>query len=193
MLGAIAATPALAENDEVQFGSNIRVAPDSTIHDAVCFFCSVDIQGKATGDIVVFFGSVHVSGDAQHDLVNFFGDVKVDNNASVDHDLVSFFSELRLGENVRIGEDLVSMFGSLEAAPTVIVEGARSRSSSASLSSSCMRCAPIGGGFTCGIRSRLRRRHTFRPFASAFRSSPRRFELVQNILAIAGNSAYSRF
>ena len=73
LLGAIAATPALAENDEVQFGSDIRVGPDSTIHDAVCFFCSVDVQGKATGDIVVFFGSVHVSGDAQHDLVNFFG------------------------------------------------------------------------------------------------------------------------
>jgi hypothetical protein len=125
LLGAIAATPALAENDEVQFGSDIRVGPDSTIHDAVCFFCSVDVQGKATGDIVVFFGSVHVSGDAQHDLVNFFGDVKIDNNASVDHDLVSFFSELRLGENVRIGEDLVSMFGSLDAASTVIVEGDR--------------------------------------------------------------------
>ncbi len=125
LLLAAAATPALAENDEVQFGSDIHVGANSTVHDAVCFFCSVNIEGKATGDIVVFFGSVHVSGDAQHDLVNFFGEVKVDNNASVDHDLVSFFSELRLGENVRIGEDLVSMFGSLDAAPSVTVEGDR--------------------------------------------------------------------
>jgi predicted acyltransferase (DUF342 family) len=122
---AIAATPARAENDEVQFGSDIRVGPDSTIHDAVCFFCSVNIEGKATGDIVVFFGSVHVSGDAQHDLVNFFGSTKVADNASVDHDLVSFFSELSLGENVHIGEDLVSMFGTLDAARSVTVEGDR--------------------------------------------------------------------
>ena len=125
LLGALAATPALAENDEVQFGSDIHVGSDSTIHDAVCFFCSVNIEGKASGDIVVFFGSVHVSGDAQHDLVNFFGDVKVDNNATVEHDLISFFSETSLGENVRIGEDLVSMFGSLDAASTVVVEGDR--------------------------------------------------------------------
>jgi len=43
---AAAATPARADRDAVQFFSNIRVAPDATVHDAVCFFCNADVEGK---------------------------------------------------------------------------------------------------------------------------------------------------
>ncbi|MGD0631044.1 MAG: hypothetical protein ABR987_17080 [Terracidiphilus sp.] len=119
------AAPAHAEHDEVQFFSNIHVGPDSTIHDAVCFFCSVDLEGKATGDVVVFFGHTHISSEAQHDVVNFFGQVTADDNATVDHDLVSMFGRVRLGENVHVGEDLVAMFGSLHAGDSVTVGGDR--------------------------------------------------------------------
>ena len=119
------ATAACAEQDEVQFFSNIHVSSGSAIHDAVCFFCSVDIEGKATGDIVVFFGNVHVAASAEHDVVNFFGNVTADENATIDHDLVSMFGNIRLGDNVHIGEDLVAMFGNLEAADNVTVEGDR--------------------------------------------------------------------
>jgi hypothetical protein len=122
---AMAAAPARAENDEVQFGSDIRVGPGSTIHDAVCFFCSVNIEGKATGDVVVFFGNTHIANQAQHDVVNFFGRVTADDNASIDHDLVSMFGGVRLGENVHVGEDLVALFGSLHAGNGVTVEGDR--------------------------------------------------------------------
>ena len=114
-----------AEQDAVQFFSNIEVAPDSTVHDAVCFFCSVNIEGKATGDVVVFFGDTHIANQAQHDVVNFFGHVTADDNASIDHDLVSMFGRVRLGENVHVGEDLVALFGSLHAGNGVTVEGDR--------------------------------------------------------------------
>ena len=70
-LGA-SAIPAFADKDNVQFGSTIRVGPDQTIHDAVCFFCSVENQGTINGDIVVFFGNVRLDGHANHDVVNFF-------------------------------------------------------------------------------------------------------------------------
>jgi hypothetical protein len=122
---AAASTPARAEQDAVQFFSNIEVSPESTVHDAVCFFCSVNIQGKATGDVVVFFGNTHIANDAQHDVVNFFGTVTADDNASIDHDLVSMFGSIRLGENVHVGQDLVAMFGSLHAGDGVTVEGSR--------------------------------------------------------------------
>jgi hypothetical protein len=118
---AAAATPAHANNDRVQFGMNFDVAAGDTVHDAVCFFCRVRVEGKVTGDIVVFFGDVHLNGDAQHDVVNFFGKVKAENNATIDNSLVSFFGVVRLGENVSIGRDLVSMFGSLRAADSVSV------------------------------------------------------------------------
>ena len=98
--------PAHADRDTVQFGNNINVTPGNPVHDAVCFFCSVRVEGKVNGDIVVFFGSVHLAGDAHHDVVNFFGNVTADDNSSIDGDMVSFFGSVRLGENVTVGKDL---------------------------------------------------------------------------------------
>jgi len=125
LCAAFASTHARAEEDAVQFFSNIHVSPASTVHDAVCFFCNVDLEGKATGDVVVFFGNTHIATEAQHDVVNFFGNVTADENATVDHDLVSMFGSIRLGENVHVGEDLVAMFGSLHTGDNVSVDGDR--------------------------------------------------------------------
>ena len=126
MLSAVfAPAAARAEHDEVQFFANIHVGPDSTIHDAVCFFCNVDIEGKATGDVVVFFGHTHIASEAHHDVVNFFGKVTADDNATIDHDLVSMFGSVSLGENVHVGQDLVAVFGSLHAGDGVTVDGDR--------------------------------------------------------------------
>jgi hypothetical protein len=118
----LAPAAARAEQDQVQFFSNIHVSPGSEIHDAVCFFCSVDVEGKATGDIVVFFGNTHIASEAEHDVVNFFGHVTADDNAVIDHDLVSMFGGIRLGENVHVGEDMVAMFGHVEAGDGVTVD-----------------------------------------------------------------------
>ena len=119
------ALPAYANNDIVQFGSNIDVAPDATVHDTVCFFCSVNDRGTVNGDIVVFFGSVHIDGHANHDVVNFFGSVTAADNSSVGQDLVSMFGSVRLGENVTVGKDLVGMFGGARIASTATVGGNR--------------------------------------------------------------------
>ena len=54
----LAATPARAEKDAVQFGSRIVVPEGQSIHDAVCFFCSVDARGSIDHDVVVFFRAV---------------------------------------------------------------------------------------------------------------------------------------
>ena len=123
LLGAAlaVATPALASQDAVQFGTNIYVARDATVHDAVCFFCSVDVEGQVTGDVVVFFGNIHLAGIATNDVVNFFGKVTVDDNMSVGKDLVSFFGVIRLGENVSVGKDMVAMFGSVQAPESLLV------------------------------------------------------------------------
>jgi hypothetical protein len=122
---AAASPHARAEQDAVQFFSNIDVPADSAVHDAVCFFCSINIEGKATGDVVVFFGNTHISNAAQHDVVNFFGNVTADDNASIDHDLVSMFGNIRLGENVHVGEDMVAMFGGVHTGQGLTVEGDR--------------------------------------------------------------------
>ena len=122
---ATASVPARADQDAVQFFSNINVSQGSTVHDAVCFFCSVNLEGKATGDVVVFFGNTHVSSESQHDVVNFFGNVTADDNANIGNNVVSIFGNVRLGENVHVGEDLVSMFGVLHTGQGVSVDGDR--------------------------------------------------------------------
>jgi hypothetical protein len=128
LLGAFLAlaAPARADNgDAVHFGSSIHINADSPIHDAVCFFCSIHVEGKVTGDIVVFFGDVHLNGDAQHDVVSIFGNVNAADNSSIDDDLVSIFGSIRLGENVAIGKDMVALFGYLHAPASVRVGGDR--------------------------------------------------------------------
>lgn len=122
---ALAPRAAHADRDEVQFGSNIVVPAGSSIHDAVCFFCSVNALGTIDHDVVVFFGSVHIAGQSNHDVVVFFGSVRADDNASIAHDIVNFFGSIRLGKNVSVGGDMVAMFGGVHAADSVTVGGSR--------------------------------------------------------------------
>lgn len=120
-----AATPARADKDIVQFGSNINVAEGHTIHDAVCFFCSVNARGDIDHDVVVFFGNVRISHRSNHDVVVFFGSIRAEDDASIGHDMVNFFGSTHLGENVSVGGDAVVMFGGMHAADTVNIAGSR--------------------------------------------------------------------
>jgi len=115
------AEPAYADRDAVQFGSNINVARETSVHDAICFFCSVTVEGEVNGDVVVFFGNIHLSGNAHHDVVNFFGQVSADENVSVGQNMVSIFGSVRLGDNVSVGKDLVALFGVLHAPDSISV------------------------------------------------------------------------
>jgi hypothetical protein len=116
-----AATPARASHDEVQFMHNINVGPDEPVHDAVCIFCNIHVQGRVDGDIVVIFGNVRLNGEARHDVVTVFGNVAAADNSSVAHDLVSIFGAVRLGSNVTVGDDMVTLFGPLHAPGPVSV------------------------------------------------------------------------
>jgi hypothetical protein len=122
---ALVAAPACAraEDDAVQFFNNINVTPDAPVQDAVCFFCSVHVDGKVNGDIVVFFGNVRLSGQAQGDIVTFFGNVNAASDSSVNGDLVTFFGPVELGENVKVGGDLVTIFGPSHTASSVAIGG----------------------------------------------------------------------
>lgn len=118
---AAAAVPARASEDDVQFFRNIDVTPDQPVHDAVCFFCSVHVEGSVQGDIVAFFGNVHLNGEAHHDVVNFFGKVSAADNSSIGGDLVSFFGNVRLGENVVVHKDFVAIFSAVHSPESVSV------------------------------------------------------------------------
>jgi len=122
---SFAATPAKADRDRVQFGSDVVVPPGESVHDAVCFFCSVNAKGAIDHDVVVFFGDVHIATHSNHDVVNFFGDVRLDDNATISHDVVDFFGTIHLGENTSVGNDMVAMFGTVRSADSASVTGNR--------------------------------------------------------------------
>jgi hypothetical protein len=121
----LTATPAHADKDAVQFGSNIVVPEGQSVHDAVCFFCNVNAKGDIDHDVVVFFGNVRVAHESKHDIVVFFGSVRAEDGASIGHDVVNFFGSVHLGENTTVGNDLVVMFGGLHAADSANVLGSR--------------------------------------------------------------------
>jgi len=122
---ALAPASARASRDAVQFGSNISVPRDSSVHDAVCFFCSVRVDGTVEGDVVVFFGNVRIAGLARHDVVNFFGSVRAEDNATIGHDLVNFFGVIRLGDNASVGRDMVALFGVAHISDSATIRGDR--------------------------------------------------------------------
>jgi hypothetical protein len=125
-VAALAAAPlsARADDDSVQFFHNIDITPDMPAGDAVCFFCSVHLEGKANGDIVVFFGNVRIAGEAHQDVVTFFGNVSATSGSSIGGDLVTFFGPVHLGDDVKIGGDMVTIFSPVHA-PSVAVHGDR--------------------------------------------------------------------
>jgi len=122
---AAAAIPARADQDNVEFFHNIDVTPDTPAHDAICFFCNVNVDGDVMGDIVVFFGSVRLNGNAHHDVVNFFGHIAAADNSTIGGDAVSIFGGVRLGENVHVAKDVVSIFGSAHMPASASVGGDR--------------------------------------------------------------------
>ena len=116
---------ARADEDAVQFFHNINVSPDEPVGDAVCFFCNVNLHGKASGDLVVFFGSTRIDGAVKGDVVTFFGNVSAAGYSSIGGDLVNFFGSVRLGDNASIGGDQVAIFGVVHAAASASVRGDR--------------------------------------------------------------------
>jgi len=120
-VGLLMAAPARASEDVVRIFDNINVGPGESVHDAVCIFCGVHVQGNIDGDLVVIFGSVRLNGEAHHDVVSVFGSIRAGDNSSIAGDLVSIFGAVRLGDHVTVGDDMVTLFGALHASRSVSV------------------------------------------------------------------------
>jgi hypothetical protein len=85
----MAAAPAFA--DSVQFGRSINVPEGETRRgDAVCFGCSINVDGTLTGDVVAFGGSVRVRGKITGDVVAFGGSIHAEPGGEIGGDTVAF-------------------------------------------------------------------------------------------------------
>jgi hypothetical protein len=119
------AAPARAQNDRVQFFSNIHVGPNDTAGNAVCFFCSVDAEGPVNGNIVAFFSHVSVHSTVDQNVVSFFSKMNVLPGSTVHQNLVTMFGSVRVENGAHVDQNAVTMFGSFYAADSASIDGNR--------------------------------------------------------------------
>jgi hypothetical protein len=69
--------------DRTYVGQDVYVAAGQQVHNAVCVFCSVQVEGDLTGRVVVLFGSLIVSGQVRGGATVVGGNAVVDSQARV--------------------------------------------------------------------------------------------------------------
>ncbi|HEY6373947.1 MAG TPA: hypothetical protein VIX90_00345 [Edaphobacter sp.] len=82
LLIAPAAT-AQSQGNRVYFGQDIFVASGQQIHNAVCVFCSVQVEGDLTGRAFVLFGNLNVTGRVERGATVLWGNAVVDSQARI--------------------------------------------------------------------------------------------------------------
>ena len=107
----------------VQFGQNIHVDRDQEATDAVCFFCSVTVDGDLKGDAVIFFGDLNINGKLHGDAVVFGGTTKLAGDASIGGDSVNMGGSLRMDQGSTIHGDRVSIPEIVVLVPILIAIG----------------------------------------------------------------------
>jgi len=63
------------------FNQDIFVAQGQQIHNAVCLFCSVQVEGDLTGRVFVIFGSLNVTGRVEGGATVIGGNAVIDSQA----------------------------------------------------------------------------------------------------------------
>lgn len=77
-----------APGNRAYVGQTIFVAAGQQVHNAICMFCSVQVEGEVTGRVVVLFGSLNVSGRVVGGAYVVGGNAVVDSQARVGGDAV---------------------------------------------------------------------------------------------------------
>jgi hypothetical protein len=79
---------AQARGNRVYVGQDIFVASGQQVHNAVCLFCSVQVEGDLTGRAIVLFGNLNVIGRIDHGSSVIGGNAVIDSQARIGGDAV---------------------------------------------------------------------------------------------------------
>jgi hypothetical protein len=82
------AAHAQSRGNRVYFGQDIFVASGQQVHNAVCVFCSVQVEGDLTGRALVLFGSLNVTGHVDHNATVIGGNAVIDSQARIGGDAI---------------------------------------------------------------------------------------------------------
>jgi hypothetical protein len=79
----VSAAHAQARGNRVYIGQDIFVASGQQVHNAVCLFCSVQVEGDLTGRALVLFGSLNVTGRVDRNATVIGGNAVIDSQARI--------------------------------------------------------------------------------------------------------------
>jgi hypothetical protein len=85
LLAGISSMTASAQGSgsRTYFNQDIFVAQGQQIHNATCFFCSVQVEGDLTGRVFVLFGNLNVTGRIERGATVIGGNVVIDSQARI--------------------------------------------------------------------------------------------------------------
>jgi hypothetical protein len=86
--------PVVGSPNVVHFGHNILLPLEQRFHNASCFLCSADVEGRTTGSVRVFAGNVFLSGAVAGNVLVFGGNVDLAGGAKVGGRVIIFGGHL---------------------------------------------------------------------------------------------------
>ena len=120
-LSAMFVPRAHAASDRVSFMHDINIGDTEEADDAVCFLCSIRVNGKVNGDAVAFLGGIHLNGEISGDTVSFLGPVSMGDEARIGGDCVVFGGPLRRNGNATIDGSTVNFPFILVMLPFIVL------------------------------------------------------------------------
>ncbi len=102
----LAAAPPRVGN-AIHVGEDITVAGPRQVRNAICFFCSMRIDGAARSNLVVAAGNLYLNGPVHRDIVVLGGNVTMTGKATVEGSLVVFGGHLYRDPAATIGRGRV--------------------------------------------------------------------------------------
>jgi len=91
----------------LHLGQDITVAEPQQVRSALCFFCSVRVDGAARDNLIVVAGNVYLNGPVHKDIVVLGGNVTLTGKAAVGGSLVVFGGHLYRDQAATIGRGRV--------------------------------------------------------------------------------------
>jgi hypothetical protein len=101
------------------FGQNVSIAADQMVHNASCFLCSADVQGRATGSVRVFAGNVFLSGSVAGNVLVFGGNLTLTSSASVGRRVLVFGGHIHQDSGAI--EQSLTVFAPIVFLPIILV------------------------------------------------------------------------
>jgi hypothetical protein len=80
---ASVATAQQQPGNRAYIGQDIYIAAGQQVHNVVCVFCSVQVEGNLSGHAVVLFGNLSVIGQVQHSATIVGGNTVIDSQALI--------------------------------------------------------------------------------------------------------------